>query len=389
MPRKRRSSNTGSIFKDKYGYWNAQVFQGYRDGHANYKRKRAKSESEVVAWLNKEIAATPNEAPPEKLTLEAWLLRWLEAGKRSWAYKTHKGYAQICTDHLIPALGRILLNRLTRAQVQNLLDRLTDAKKARNTIRNVRATLRKALTDAKNDGLIADNVALYTKLPKKKQQPPAATAFTPEQAQIFLAAVFGDRLRALYWLTLLLGLRFGEVLGLRVEDVDLEKRILHITGALQLQKGKWLVRVDTKNEASRVGVPLPGILVDILREHLAQRAEEATYAKWKETGFLFTTKKGAPLYDRNISRSYKKILIAADLPNIRFHDLRHSCATLLISLNIHPRIVMEILRHAQISTTMNIYAHVIPEANRHAAEALSELLTPTMLEIPAKKPQEA
>jgi integrase len=112
--------------------------------------------------------------------------------------------------------------------------------------------------------------------------------------------------------------------------------------------------------------------------------EDRTYSQWREHGLLFPTTKGTPISARNLVRRFKKILEVNELPNIRFHDLRHSCATLLISLGVHPRVIMEILRHTQISTTMNLYGHAIPETSRAAVDQLGELVMPETLEIKRK-----
>jgi integrase len=210
---------------------------------------------------------------------------------------------------------------------------------------------------------------------------PRIQALTPEQARLFLAVVESERLKALYWVALLLGLRQGELLGLRIEDLDLEARTLRISGAIQRQTGKGLVRVPTKTKASAVLLPLPTVLVPIVREHLELLAQERTYARWQDHGLLFPTSKGTPISARNLVRRFKTILQTHGLPDIRFHDLRHTTATLLITLGVHPRVVMEILRHTQIATTMNLYAHALPDINRTAVNALGELMMPEGVEM--------
>jgi integrase len=384
---RRRSDNTGSVFKDKYGYWNAQVQNGFtKAGRPRYTRKRAKSEAEVVAWLNRALARTPSEAPPDKLTVAEWLDRWLEQRRIGWSYTTHTGYVQLCADHLKPALGPYALQKLRQSHVQGLVNRLAGQAKppARNTIRNIVACLRKALADAVTTKYVSSNVAEVIDLPKATRRRSIHKTFTPEQAQAFLAAVESDRWKALYWTALLIGLRQGELLALRWEDLDLENSTLRVSATLQRHKGKGLVRAATKTETSEALVPLPPLLVTVLREHRALQDEERQYARWREQGYVFTTKLGTPISARNLFRSFVRVLEHAKLPRIRFHDLRHSCATLLVKLGVHPRIIMEILRHAQISTTMNIYADVVPDTNRAAVNQLSELLAPALLEMPER-----
>jgi integrase len=386
--KKRRSSGTGSIFRDKYGYFNAQVFVGYTlTGRPRYARKRSKVESEVVAWLH---AQTVNQASgvtiaPERLTVAQFLGRWLIEAERSARYGTHKGYAQMCHDHIIPRIGRVLMTRLTRLQVQAIIDAMADAGKARNTIRNVRACLLAATADIEKEYPQAYAAVRATKLPKATQRPPAIHALTPEQARLFLAAVESHRLKALYWVLIILGLRKGEALGLHLADLDLDTQTLSVRGAAQYQKGRGIVYVPAKTAASAAPLPIPHILIPVLREHLAMLEEERAYHRWQECGLLFPSEIGTFISGRNLYRHFTGVLAAQGLPAIRVHDLRHTTATLLISLSVHPRVIMEILRHTQISTTMNLYGHTIPEINRDAINALGELVMPETLEMPRKK----
>ena len=387
--KKRRSSGTGSIFKDKYGYFNAQVDAGFTPaGKKKYARKRSKNEAVVVAWLKEQTSKEVQgyTIAPERITVEQFLASWLAGVERANRYTTHKGYRQICRDHILPRIGRVLMVRLTTAHVQGLLNALQDAKKARNTIRNVRACLVAATKDIERQYPLAYAAARAAKLPKVEgTHKMKIQALTPEQARTLLAAVEPHRLKALYWMALLMGLREGELLGLRLIDIDLEAQTVSVTGAAQHQKGKGIVRVPTKTTASEALLPIPDVLVPILREHLAMLEDERKYSKWKEKGLLFPSTVGTPIGARNLVRHFKKVLSDNALPSIRFHDLRHSCATLLISLGTHPRVVMETLRHTQISTTMNIYAHVIPEVNRDAVNQLGALVMPETLEMPRKQ----
>lgn len=381
-PRKgqgRRASGTGSIYQDKYGNWEARIAIGrFPNGKTRYKKHRATTERACVAWLKQQTIAESAGADlsPEKITVADFLDRWLRDVQSSARYSTHKSYAQLVRDHLKPTLGALLMTKLTKAHVQRLIDDLHAAGKARNTIRNVRAAGRAATADCARVYPGASAAFRESKVPKAAPKAPVQRALTPEQCRIFLAAVEGKRDRALYWTALLLGLRRGEVLGLRVADLDLGARTIVVETQLQAQTGKGQVRIPTKSEAGRTTLPLPEVLIPVIERQLAQLADERVDARWKEQGLLFPTTRGTPQSGRNAVRAFKRVLAAAELPPIRFHDLRHSCASLLVSLNIHPKVIMEILRHSQISTTMNIYAHALPEINRDAANALGELVKP-------------
>jgi integrase len=174
-------------------------------------------------------------------------------------------------------------------------------------------------------------------------------------------------------------LRRGEVLGLRWIDIDFERATLRVTGALQRHRGK-LERTSTKTAASAQPISLPPMLLASLRRHqeAQERERAAAGQRWQERGLVFTSRLGTPIEPRNLIRHFKSVLKRAGLPqSVRFHDLRHSCATLLIAQGVHPRVVMEILRHSQISTTMNTYAHVLPRLQQDATAKIEVLLDET------------
>jgi integrase len=173
-----------------------------------------------------------------------------------------------------------------------------------------------------------------------------------------------------------MGLRQGEALGLRWEDVDLEGGLLHVRFQLQRIDGKGLQLVAPKTKLSRRTLALPPTIAANLRSHKARQAEERLQAgaKWTETGLVFTTPIGTGLDGPNVTKSFQRLLKKAGLQHRRFHDLRHSCASLLLAQNVAPRVVMELLGHSQISLTMNTYSHVLPESKREAAAQTEALI---------------
>jgi integrase len=190
--------------------------------------------------------------------------------------------------------------------------------------------LRSALNQALRWGLVARNVATlvdspnYTRLEVKPLR--------AEEVKKFLEAMKGDRLEALYLVTLALGLREGEVLGLRWQDVDLAAGLLRVNHALQRVGGK-LTLIAPKTARSRRTLPVPASVVKQLRAHRARQGQERLLAGagWAEGGFVFTTLIGTPIDARNLLRWYHALLTKAELPSFRFHDLRPSCATMLLS----------------------------------------------------------
>ncbi len=244
------------------------------------------------------------------------------------------------------------------------------------TVAYTRAVLRRALNQAIKWRLVAQNAAALTDPPAGR--PHEVQPFSPDEARAFLAAVKGHRQEALYTVALAVGLRQGEALGLRWEDVDLDARALHVRKQVQRIDGR-LTLVDVKTAKSRRMIPLPVAAVAALRAHRIRQIEERLFAgqHWREHGLVFPTMVGTPQDGNNARVLFQRLVRAAGLRHQRFHDMRHACASLLLAQNVHPRVVMEILGHSNISITMNTYSHVLPQAQRDAADLMDALLTAT------------
>jgi integrase len=188
--------------------------------------------------------------------------------------------------------------------------------------------------------------------------------------------VKGDRLEALYSVALALGLRQGEALGLRWEDIDFDAATLRVRRSLQRIAGAFQF-VEPKTARSNRTLALPNIAAIALREHRTRQLTERLAAgpMWEEHSLVFARANGSPLYGSNLTREFQRMLERAGLRHLRFHDLRHGCASLLIAQGVHPRIVMETLGHSQIGITMNLYSHVLPEVQRQAAVQMDAVLT--------------
>jgi integrase len=239
---------------------------------------------------------------------------------------------------------------------------------------HLRAILRAALTDAVKWGLVSRNVADLVDPPRVRQE--ELRALSPTEAQSLLSAVEGDRLEALYSVALAMGLRQGEVLGLRWEDVDLDGASLSVRQSLQ-RIGSAFEFVEPKTVRSRHTLALPSVAAAALRAHRTRQLEEGLAAgpMWQEQGLVFTRANGTPLLGSNVTRDFQRMLERGGLRRVRFHDMRHACASLLIARGVHPRVAMETLGHSQIGITMNLYSHVLPEAQRQAAAQIDAVLT--------------
>lgn len=199
---------------------------------------------------------------------------------------------------------------------------------------------------------------------------------TDAEARAFLAATRAHRLHALFIVALALGLRQGELLGLRWADVDLDSRRLRVARTLQRVRGEGMIFGPPKSKRSRRVLALPAVVVDALKRHRDRQEGERARAGdgWVESGLVFTASSGRPLQPRNLATTYGRLLDHVEVPRIRFHDLRHTCATLLLGRGVSPRVVMDILGHSQIAVTMNIYAHVMPTMQDKAAGEMDAAL---------------
>lgn len=243
------------------------------------------------------------------------------------------------------------------------------------TVQYLRAVLRRALNVAIKHGHISRNVAALADPPKGRKH--HVVGLEPEQARKLLEAVQSHDLGTLFTVALAVGLRIGEVLALTWADIDFVQETLRVHSQLQRIGGKLTV-TEPKSESSRRTIPLPSFALESLRIH--QTRQEIDHRRlagerWQETGFVFTTSLGTPLEPRNVRRTLSSLLQKADLPPMRFHDLRHGCATLLIAQNVNPKVVSEILGHSQIALTMNTYTHALSSAWRDAARSMDSLLS--------------
>lgn len=385
--KKRRLQGEGGVHKWR-GYLVAEI-ELPRGGDGKRKRKKiyAKTAAEL-AEKRKAFEVDQGLTPDsDKMTIGVMLDHWMGSSvKTKNRESTHESsYEPIVRLHLKPALGHVRLRLLTGMQVQTLINTKAETLKPR-TVRNIRAVLRKALNWAKGKNLIKENVAIGVDLPPALR--PTYRTLTKGEAQRFLNALAGHRLEALYWTLILMGIRESEAIGLLIASVDLDAGTMRINTQVQRVGGRFLA-TPTKGSGDTL-MSIPSILVPILRAHIARLDEERTYSKWEEQGLLFPNETGRPFHASYIYKQFKKALTRAEIDptGIRVHDLRHTCASLLISQGVHLSVVKEHLRHSQISITADTYGHVFEEVQRAASEKLGDLFTspePATLELPKKK----
>jgi integrase len=271
-------------------------------------------------------------------------------------------------------LGAGRLTRLQPADVKRVIADLSRRGASASAVRYTRTVLRTALASAVRDGLLDRNAAAgRLNLPPVDRQ--HTEPLTPAEARAFLAATADDRLGALWLLALSTGLRRGELLGLQWRDLDLDAGTLVVRRALVQVAGQVsLSEPKTARSVRRLSLADP--VVAALRRHQERQEDERAVAgdRWRESGHVFTSSIGTPLDPAAISRLWSAALAQAGVRHVRLHDARHSVASYAIASGASPRLVMELLGHADISTTMNIYAHVFDEAKRETSDGIARVL---------------
>ncbi len=318
-------------------------------------------------------------------TVGKFMERWLEdVVKPSKTHRTYATHRQQVRSHIVPAIGRIKLEALRKPHVDRLYTDLLRAKPegsglAPSSVLRVHAVLHAALEEAVRGDLIPRNPAAHANKPKVRRE--EIEPLDVEQARTFLDAARGDRFEALYVLCLMSGLRQGEALGLKWSDIDLDAATVRVNRQLQRvrhdgDKSGSLVLSEPKN-ASRRTVGLPQRAVGVLRSHRKCQLEEKLSAgsEWQDNGLVFASRHGKPLDAQNVvNRKFKPLLERAGLPPIRFHDLRHSCLSLLAQRGEPIRDLQALAGHATAAFTLQRYTHHYGASAKRTANAMEDIL---------------
>lgn len=371
MATKNRGHGNGGVDERPDGRLVARIMIDGRR-HAHY----VKTRQEGYSWLARmrrdhEVGLV---AISERQTVGQFMATWLEVIAPTIRATTLKRYGELARIHVLPALGKLQLAKLTPQHLQQLYAQKLADGLSPTTVRHIHVTIHRALKEAMRTGLIQRNVADLTTPPRKARYD--VTALTVEQLKTFLVAAKGDRLEALYVLVLTTGMRSGEVLALRWGDVDLTCGMLQVRSSLTRLRGQFSFS-EPKSARSRRQVTLTAMAVAALSAHRVRQLEErlALGDAWQDNDLVFPLQDGSPMNGIHLLRyQFHPLLRQAGLPIIRFHDLRHSCATLLLGQGIHPSIVASLLGHSTITVTLDVYSHVTPTMQRAATEAMDRLL---------------
>ena len=275
--------------------------------------------------------------------------------------------------YIEPYLGKYKLSQLTPALIQEFYAKLLETGISSRTIRYAHTLLKNALEQAIEWDMLNKNPANKVTLPRQQKQ--EMKVLSPIEVEKFINALTYNKWKALFSLLLVSGMRPSEALGLKWEDVNFDNnRITICRNLTRLQHG-WSLE-EPKTRQSRRTIPIPAGTMSDLKEHQENQLEQIKKAKtYNNQNFVFASGDGEPLNERNlVKRHFKPILEKEGFPDIRLYDLRHTCATLLLSQGVNPKIVSERLGHASTTLTMDIYSHVLPDMQKEASEKLQDII---------------
>jgi integrase len=363
--KKRRANGEGSIYRHR-DLWCGEIIIGGKRKSV-YGKTQADARKKLDALKNKTVE-TANEGTARQ-TLSVYLEAWLENDVRSTVrLATFKLTRMVVRRHIIPAVGSVVLGDLTAQHVQTMMGELERSQKSARLRQVIHAVLSRAVRRAVELEVIPKNPCDRVKRPRSPR--PNIYAMTNEQRSAFLTAAKSDRHFALYHVALATGLRQGELLALQWGDVDLKNGRVAVRYTLTLDENGALVRTDTKTGTGRV-VELATESVSALKKHQERLMADGLRA----SPWVFPDTEGGPIRKDNlVKRSFQELLTVAGLPHFRFHDLRHSYASLALSAGVHPKVVQDTLGHASIKMTLDTYSHLMPSMQREAADLIGKLL---------------
>ncbi|MFC8011041.1 tyrosine-type recombinase/integrase [Streptomyces cinereoruber] len=372
--RKRNPNGAGTITQRKDGRFQAAVYVLQPDGTRARKFAYGKTWAECDAKRRVLLEKADNgiPVPTRSAKLSEWLPYWLDnvvqPRRKLSTYDKYEAHVRL---YLVPMIGSKRLESLSVADVRRFLVQL-EKRTTAATAKESHRVLRTALTAACREELITRNVATLVEPPRSKAR--ELSPWSLDETLDFLAAARRDSLYAAFVLAIAMGLRRGELIGLRWADVDLDRRVLYVRQQIQRRRG--VLYDDDPKGRRRRAVPLPAMCIAPLRWQRMRQNDQRARAgeEWKGGDYVFTTRTGSPVEPRNVYRSFTRVAASAGLRVIRLHDARHGCATLLTAAGVAPRVVMEILGHSQISITMDVYTHVVQDTQREAISRMDRLL---------------
>lgn len=385
---KRRSNGEGTIFKRSDGRWTGQIMLDLGNEQCKRKTVYGKTQKEVKEKLEqlRMECRQGRVIETSDMPLEEWLHIWITNYKPNLKITTRESYECYIETHIKGSeLGKIPLNKLKTTDLQTFYNAKLNGtyknqkqKLSSTTVRYINIIIKSGLKQAVNNRMINENVCNAVVLPKKNKV--EIVPLTREEVIRFLDVAKEDRLYTLYLLEMMTGLRRGEILGLKWEDVNFEKGRINVVHNLyrinntdENATTKYKLELLTpKTETSKRSIPINQFMIDeLLRHKEKQDTEKLLYeGDYKDLGMVFSRPNGDYISPREFLRQYQRLLSKAGLERKRFHDLRHTVASLLINANESPKVIQQLLGHSTISTTLDIYAHVMGETMNKSIDTL-------------------
>ena len=369
---KQRGHGEGTIYHRKDGRWVAIITLENRKRKYFYGETRKEVQEKLKIALHEQQQGTLATGPQQ--TVKQYLEHWLEeVHKPTLRLSTYLKYHQMLVRYVLPILGQYQLQKLNAQQVQAFYGRKLKEGLAPGTVRFIHAMLHKAFDQAVRWKLVSRNVCNEVSPPRiiKREIKP----LTKEQALKLLETARGSRLEALLTIALVTGMRRGELRSLRWHDINLDDKSLQVRRTVECLTGYGYIENEPKSSRGRRKITLPDFAIEVLKQHRIKQIEARLKAgeAWVDHNLVFCKADGNFLPASTLQYQFEALLKDAGIEHIRFHDLRHSAATILLTLGVHPKIVQELLGHSQISMTMDIYSHVLPSMQREAMNKLNDL----------------
>jgi integrase len=368
----RRGHGEGSIYQRKDGRWVASVTLEHRKRKYFYGDTRREVQEKLKVALHEQqqgMLATGSQQLL-KVYLESWLEQVYKPTVRP---NTYKQFRSIVHHHLIPAFGHIAVQKLRAEKIQAYYAQKLKEGLSPRSIAVIHAVLHSALQNAVKWGLVSRNVSKLVTRPRFERY--ESQTLTGEQAMKLLEVANGSRIGALLLVALTTGMRKGELLALRWDDLDLENGVLYVQRTVSRIPGRGYLESEPKTKSSRRRIVLPTVAIEALKEHFVNQEKVRMKAgeKWNERDIVFTNTYGGFLRPDTVLDAFHQLLKDAGLPPMRFHDLRHSAATILFVAGVNAKVVQELLGHSKISMTLEIYSHVLPSMQQEAAGKMDEV----------------
>jgi integrase len=371
---KKRGNQEGTIYQKANGRWRAQLM--LNGGRLSI---TADTRSEVQDWLRSTRNQIENGLTFKGATIsyDEFLNDWLIGAKSRLTEHTWRDYVQLIRDYVRPSLGRIRLRDLNASRIQSLYDQKVTEGKGLRTVHKIHAVIHASLNSAMKLGLLGRNPDDATQPPKPVRKDMRFLDTAEVKKLLETAKRIGNRNYGLCYLAVATGMRQGELLALRWEDINLDLGLLSVKLSLKRMPGGGLKLLQPKTRSSVRTIKLGNEAIEVLQVQKVKNGLDKTRAEnlWHDLDFVFPSTVGTPMDPTNLLKAFRKLLLIAELPPIRFHDLRHTAASLMLNNGVDVLIASHRLGHAKPSITLDVYGHLIPSMQVHAAEVLEGLLS--------------